>query len=357
LSDVCRVALLTDTPAFGGAEVYLTTLARRLADRYRFTAIVGDGAPEELGRRLSCPVEVIPGLRRRPHARPLAHIVGALRRLHPDLVHLNLTDQGDGLTLVAAAGLVRRPAVATLHDVIPGRHRAKERVSKWALRRCHVVIAPSRALAASVTAAGAAATVIGHGLDFPKPDRDAARAALGLAPDALVVGGVGRLHHQKGWDILGRAAELVATRVPAARFVLVGEGPLRRRLETSFPALSFAGYHEEANRLAAAFDVVAAPSRYDAFGLAPVEAMAAGVPVVAAAVDALPEVVGPAAVLVPPEDVSALAAALVDLLQDPGRRRELGRTAQAWARERFSADRMVEETAAVFDAATATGSR
>jgi glycosyltransferase involved in cell wall biosynthesis len=357
LTDVCRVAVVTDTPAFGGAEVYLTTLVRRLADRYRFTALIGDQAPEELSRRLSCPVDVIPGLRRRPHPLPWTRLFGALRRMGPDLVHLNLTDQGDGLTLITAAGLVRRPVVATLHDVIPGRHQAKERVSGWALRRCACVIAPSRAVAASVTAAGAVATVVGHGLDFPTPDRDAARAALGLPPDALVVGGVGRLHRQKGWDILGRAAEVVATRVPAARFVLVGDGPLREHLETSFPAMRLAGYHEEAARLAAGFDVIAAPSRYDAFGLAPVEAMAAGVPVVAAAVDALPEVVGPGAVLVPPDDVEAFAGALTGLLQDPRRRRELGRAGRAWASNRFSAARMAEETAAVFDASIATAGR
>lgn len=355
MTAVSRVALLTDTHAYGGAEVYLTTLERHLGDRYRFTAVVGDRAPDELARRLRCPVEVVPGLRRRPSALALARLVVVLRRLEPDLVHINLTDQGDGLALVAATVLNHRPAVATLHNAIPGRGQVKERLSHWVLRRCRRVISPSTTVAAYAAAAGAAVTVVAHGLDFPTPDRQAARAELGLPPDGLVVGGVGRLHDQKGWDVLGRAAEIVARRVPAARFVVVGEGPLRNRLESRFPALQLVGYHEQAARLAAAFDVVAAPSRYEAFGLASAEAMAAGVPVVAAAVDALPEVVGPTGVLVPPDDDEALAAALVDLLEKPDRRLALGQAARARARARFSAERMAEETAAVFDKSMKAG--
>lgn len=355
--DVRLVALLTDTHAFAGAEVYLTTLARRLGDRYRFAAMVGEDAPQELGRRLSCPVEVVPGLRRRPSAVPLARLVAVLRRMEPDLVHVNLSDQGDGLALVTAAELARRPRVATLHNAIPGRSVVKERLSGLMLRRCRRVIAPTCAVARYVSAAGGAPTVVRHGLDFPRSDRSSARAELGLAPDIPVVGGIGRLHDQKGWDILGRAAEVVSTTFPAARFVVVGDGPLRGQLASRFPALHLAGYHEEAGRLAAAFDVLAVPSRYEAFGLAAAEAMAAGVPVVGAAVDALEEVVGWTGVLVPPEDAGALAVALVELLEDPARRRALGHGGRVRARECFSAARMAEETAAVFDEITGGAGR
>ena len=344
-----RIALLTDTHAFGGAEVYLTTLARHLGGHYRFTAIVGDRAPAELRSRLVCPVRVIGGLRRRTAALPFARLVGTLRRLQPDLVHVNLTDQGDGLALATAARLARLPAVATLHNAIPGRRYAKERLSRFTLRCFRRVIAPASTVARYVAATGGAAIIVRHGLDFPASDRGAARAELGLASDALVVGGVGRLHDQKGWDVLGRAAELVGRRVPEAQFVVIGEGPLRRRLESSFPALRLVGYRPDASRLVAAFDVVAVPSRYEAFGLAPAEAMVAGVPVIASAVDALPEVVGPTGVLFPPGDAEALGAALVELLEDAERRRVLAGEGRKWAAEHFSATRMATETAAVFD--------
>ncbi|MEX2659936.1 MAG: glycosyltransferase family 4 protein [Acidimicrobiales bacterium] len=151
----------------------------------------------------------------------------------------------------------------------------------------------------------------------------------------FVVGYVGRLTAQKGVDVL-----IAALRDHSEWELLVaGDGPERSRLEhlaadTSISA-SFLGTvpHDDLPCLYRQVDVLAVPSRpapgvLEQFGRVAVEAMASGVPIVASDLGALPEVVGGAGVLVPPDDVDALAGALQSLAADPDRRRRLGALAR-----------------------------
>ena len=166
---------------------------------------------------------------------------------------------------------------------------------------------------------------------------------------AFVVGGIGRLTAQKGWDVLARAAPRVREHVPGAAFVVIGEGPERAALERlAGGSVCFAGARDDAAALLSAFDVLAVPSRYEGLPLAPIEAMHAGIPVVAADVPGLREVVGEAGLLVAPEAPEALAAALERLAGDEALRTSLGVQARARAGERFSVGRMAAETAAVY---------
>lgn len=156
----------------------------------------------------------------------------------------------------------------------------------------------------------------------------------------FVVGYVGRLTEQKGVDIL-----IAAVRGEADwELVIAGDGPERAHLEelaaaNSVPA-SLLGTvpHDELPALYRRFDVLVVPSRpapgvLEQFGRVAVEAMSTGIPVVASALGALPEVVGEAGVLVPPEDVDALAAALRALAADPDRRQHLGRLGRERSRQ------------------------
>ncbi len=171
------------------------------------------------------------------------------------------------------------------------------------------------------------------------PSRGDARARLGLDPAAFVVAGLGRFVPIKGFDLLVEALPALAAAVPAARLLLVGDGPERHALESRAAALGVAlrltltgAVADPAPWLAAA-DVVAAPSRNEGMGRALVEAMALGLPVVAAAVGGIPEVIedGVCGRLVPPDDALALAQALVELGRDTGLRRRLGAAAAARA--------------------------
>jgi glycosyltransferase involved in cell wall biosynthesis len=167
------------------------------------------------------------------------------------------------------------------------------------------------------------------------PGRAAARAALGVPPEAFVIGGLGRLVPVKGFDVLVRALPSVVAAVPSARVLLVGDGPDRAALEAQAAALHvgdrvrITGATSDVTRWLAACDVLAAPSRNEGMGRALVEAMALGVPVVAAAVGGIPAVVadGESGRLVASEDAGALAAALVELGLDEALCAKLGAAA------------------------------
>jgi glycosyltransferase involved in cell wall biosynthesis len=190
--------------------------------------------------------------------------------------------------------------------------------------------------------------VVYNGTEIPEEER-AGRASLrdelGIAADDLAIGAVGRLAPEKGMDVLVRAFQQIVRSEPRARLVLVGDGPERGNLEKLARTagvsdrVAFLGWRDDAVRLNAAFDVAAVPSVWDEpFGLVVVEAMAAGIPVVASAVGGIPEIIEPGSTgwLVSPGDPDALADALIAALRDPARREAMGREARRQAGERFS---------------------
>jgi glycosyltransferase involved in cell wall biosynthesis len=344
------VAIVSSSHELGGAEVYLLTVIDGLAPRADLRLLAGDRSAVALrdhARAAGVPVTVVTGLARRPSPPAALRLARALRRLRPDLVHVNLTDQGDGVVGIAAARLARLPVTATLHIVLPERRPVLERLAGLVLRRARGVIAVSDDVGRYLDEQGVRRSVVHNGV-APIAATPDARARLGLAATDFVVGGVGRLNVQKGWDVLCAAAPRVREQRPDARFVIVGDGPERERLAAGAgaEAVRFAGYHERASGLMPAFDVLAVPSRYEGFGLVVVEAMLAGVPVVAARAGALPEVVGDAGVLVAPDDPDALAEALVRVASNPRLRSDLARRGRERARSRFGWERMADETLA-----------
>ena len=346
------VALVADSTGYGGAEFYLATLVSQLRAKWRFIAFVGDNAAEETRRRLAeagAEVREVKGLQRIPSPAAVVRLAAALRTASPALVHVNLTDQGGGLGALLATRLERRPVVATLNLVIPRRHAWRERVSKWALRLPGMVIGVSESVGRYAEEMGARTTVVRYGIQEPSLATDP-RSALGLASDAFVIGGIGRVHSQKGWDVLCSAASLVREELPDAQFVVVGDGPELDELarESKVP-VRFVGYHEQASALVRAFDMLVVPSRYEAFGFVALEAMYAGVPVIASEVGGLPEVVGDCGVLVPPERPELLARAILELATDPDRRATYAHHAMSRAHSLFTAERMAAETARVYE--------
>jgi glycosyltransferase involved in cell wall biosynthesis len=179
------------------------------------------------------------------------------------------------------------------------------------------------------------------------PARAEARARLGIREEDFVVVAVGRLVYVKGFELLVAALPQVRSEIPSARVVLVGDGPDRTALEAQATRLGvggrvlFAGSVDGAAggllEYLAAADVCVAPSRNEGMGRVLVEAMALGLPVVGTAVGGIPDVVGPdeGGRLIPAEDPTALAGALIELGHDARLRQKLGEAARARA-ERFS---------------------
>jgi glycosyltransferase involved in cell wall biosynthesis len=191
--------------------------------------------------------------------------------------------------------------------------------------------------------------VVHNSLDLAAFDRgritrEEARARLGVPADRPLVGTVANFKPVKGHVHLVAAARRVREVVPDVCFVLVGEGVEEPNLRAQVDRLGltdaviFAGMRTDAAALTAGFDVFALPSLYEGFGVALLEAMAAGNAIVASRTGGVPEVLagGRHGVLVEPASDDDLAQALVSLLTDPSRRAELAESARSRA-ESFDA--------------------
>ncbi len=172
------------------------------------------------------------------------------------------------------------------------------------------------------------------------PDRSV-RAALGIDPQAPLIGTVGRLEYQKAPLDFVRMAAQVASARPDACFVMVGEGPLTGDAKAEAARLGvevrFTGFRADAPRIASAFDVFVISSLYEGLGRALTEAVASACPVVATAVNGVPDLIVPGAtgLLATPGDPASLAAGVLWLLDHPGEARRMADAASRWVRWMF----------------------
>jgi L-malate glycosyltransferase len=164
---------------------------------------------------------------------------------------------------------------------------------------------------------------------------------------------VGSMHSVvKGHRSLIEAAPQVVSEFPEVRFVLVGDGALRKGFESLIAKVGlkrhflFLGERNDVPKILCCSDIAVLPSSSEGLSNALLEYLAAGLPAVAARVGGNAEIVqdGKTGLLIPPEDTSSLAAALLRLLHDPGLGQELGRNGKEFVASNFSFDRMVSET-------------
>jgi glycosyltransferase involved in cell wall biosynthesis len=348
------VAFVSDAEEFAGAEHYMILVIQALSDRYEFVVALGPRAAEETrekAEKAGARTVVVRGLRRRPSPLAPFRLWSRLFRLRPSLVHINASDQGDAVTAFALAGFGRRPTIATLHNVIPGRARWRDAVGRTMLRAPDQIIAVSDRLGRYLTAQGIGSVVVKNAVNPPRLDPNA-RAMLGLDREGFVVGGIGRLHAQKGWDTLCDAAALVHEDRADVQFTVIGDGPERERLARHPCAdhVSFKGYIADASRLLGAFDLLVIPSRYEGLGLVGIDGMFSGVPIVASGVEGLVEVVGGCGRIVPPNRPDLLAQAILELASNAEERAAIAARARMRAERLFRLDRMITETAAVYEA-------
>ncbi len=177
-----------------------------------------------------------------------------------------------------------------------------------------------------------------------RTDRQAKRASLGIPEGAFVIGNVGRLVPAKGQEYLLRAFAKVREKVPNAHLVIVGWGELDGALRAQAKELGiadqvhFTGARLDVPEILATFDVFGFSSIHEAQGIAILEGMAAGIPVVAPAIDGIPDVVKHerTGLAVPPRDPDALAAAILRLHGDPELAKRLVPAARQLFEEEFS---------------------
>ncbi len=358
-----RVLHLTKVQGVGGAEQHLLQLLPALRERgvdARFLSLDAGGDAERFHRaldereipwqRVSCGPDVSPRL--------AAAVTRVARAEHVDLLHTHMV-HADVYGAVAA-GLLRRPFLSTRHNddrylLGPFRH-----VDRLFMRRASAIVAISDAVRDFHIRAGLPPeklTTIHYGLDAgPSAPSELTPEQAGIAAGVPLVLEIGRLIEQKDHATLLAAFARVREQHPNARLAILGWG----RLEEAIRALAvelglgdavvLPGRVEPSAWLARA-DVFAHTARWEGFGIVLLEAMLAGLPVVATRASAIPEIVvdGETGLLADPGDAAGVAAALDALLADPTRRRALGEAGRRRAREEFSVSRMTDRTLAVYE--------
>ena len=202
--------------------------------------------------------------------------------------------------------------------------------------------------------------VVYNGVKAPPPADDETRLAtrkqLGLGPDDVVTGTVGRLDPVKNVPLaLGSLAALLPSN-PHLKLLVIGDGPARADIEARAASLGvtdklvMTGFRDDAAELVCAMDIFLLPSLTEGTSLALVGAMAAGLPAVATSVGGTPEVLeqGRTGLMVESEDQEGLTAAIEELLGDPARARRMGEAAREEYLKRFTFDGMIDRFRTIY---------
>ena len=314
-----------------------------------------------LGEVVSIPAFRIP--RRREYKFPLP-IPRAVKQdivdFAPNIIHIASPDLlGHGaVTMARRLGV---PAVASVHTRFETYLRyygfgfmepAIEAILRRLYRRCDAIFAPSESMAQLLLEQRMNYNVgiWTRGIDrsvFHPGRRDLEwRRSLGIEDDVPVIGFVGRLVMEKGLDVFSDTIDLLQARGVRHRVLVVGKGPAREWFEQRLPSAVFAGFQEgrDLGRAVAAMDMLFNPSVTETFGNVTLEAMATGLPVVAALATGSTSLVEDEVTgrLVPPGDIEAYADALALYCQDEAARRRAGEAGCAASR-RFGWDEVNQE--------------
>ncbi len=338
----------TDATAYAGAEICLGNLLQGLDEKIAVTVLATN---PEVGRfvagfRPGADIRYVPPVRNKFDFAPILAHFRALRKLRPDILHVNLRIPYS-CQYGILAGLFTRGVrvVAVEHCPLD----TQSAFSRWIKRHS------SARLAAHVSVGKQGARMIESEAHLPP---NSLRVIYNGVPEVEteplprlasgpVIGSIGRFDRLKGYDLLVKAMPAL----PGVTVVLIGGGPMRDELEQLARELQVTGrlilidWSDEPRRYLAGFDLFVLPSRVEAFGLVLVEAMLAKLPVVAADVGGVSECVAidETGLLVPVDDVAALTSAIQRLLADPALRAKLGEAGLARARKFFSRERMVKE--------------
>ena len=352
-----RVAFYCDADEVGGAEVSLGNLLAALAPRIDAVVVgtsrhvvdwLGVHRPEA-SRKLLAPIASDLKLR------PIVAHLRTLRRLRPEILHVSLNSPWASHWAILFGLALPGVRVIAVEQLPQPTTRVRRRVLKHLTARhlaAHVAVG-ERSSSEVARLAGVrpeSIRTIYNGV----PDLEL--EPLPRPAEGPVIGSLGRLEPQKGFDVLVHSLR----QLPGVTAVVVGDGSERERLVRLAERLGVSerlvlpGRNDDARRYLTTFDVFVLPSRFEAFPLAIVEAMLAGLPVVATDVGSVAEAVldGQTGRLIARDEPGSLADAVRDLLEDPERARELGRRGREVAMERFTSAAMARAFEKLYDEVT-----
>ena len=362
-----RVLQLIDGLNVGGAEVLLCDLVRHLManGHHVHVGYSTPGPMEARLREMNAPMTRLPRLAR-VDPLLLLRMMRLIRRERPNIVHTHLF-KSDLHGRLAARWSGVPVVVTTAHNNDAWAQRAplgalygvtarladrviavSDEVREYQIQYTHV--APEKII------------TIDNGVDTRRFEgQDAAgralRAEFGFAADAPLVGIIGRLSLQKDHALFLQAAAHIRDELPAARFLIVGDGALRTELTAQAAALGlseaviFTGLRSDIPAVLAALDLLVFSSQWEGLPVTLLEGMAARKAIVSTAVGGVPGVVkdGESALLVPPADAQALAQACLRVLREPALKDCLGAAAFERVRARYSLEAMLKRTTDLYE--------
>jgi|ERR1044071_2713936 glycosyltransferase involved in cell wall biosynthesis len=342
----------------GGAQVHLLDLLTAFHRPFRLSLAVGeDGYLVRKARELGVGIHLLPNLVQplspRKDCQALIELVRLIRRLKPDLVHAHSSKAG--LLARLAAKLAGVPSIFTAHgwafaDGVPRAQRLfalpGERVAAWCCRKIIVVSQADYALGMTQRIARKAKMVVIHNGIADRPSRACPRGN----PGQLVrIVSVARFAPQKDQSTLLRAA---AGLPPHCHLAFIGDGPTRTRVEHEAKALSmsgrveFLGERNDVEEILAGAQIFALTSHWEGFPISILEAMRAGLPVLASDVGGVAEAVahGETGFVVPRADVATAAERLGRLVASPELRAQMGAAGRRRFEQLFSLQGMLTRT-------------
>ena len=360
---VQRVAYVIWSLGLGGAEQVVIRLATAL-DRNRFEPFVCClNEPGEFASQAArVGIEVLAFHKRHAvDAAVIARLTDTFRRRSVDVVHTHLWGANLWGRIAARLAGVGR-VVVTEHNVDVWKRGYHLFIDRRLASSAHELIAVSRQVREfyeSHSVGTGRWRVVYNGIDTARPlarGRGEAYRALGIPEGSPVVGMVGRIVAAKAPEVFLEAIAIASSRVPTLRALVIGDGPLRADAEERARRLGigdrtvFTGVRGDVPDLLAGMDVLAFSSTREGLSIAMLEAMAAGVPVVATNVGGNPELIesGSSGQLVPAGDTPALAAKIADVLLDENLSERLRANARRRVEDHFSLAAMVASHEALY---------
>lgn len=361
-----RIVEMIDSPSLGGGQTALLLLAKNM-DRRQFEVMVGsagEGPLMEEARRSGLPCLSL-SLGKAFRFRTVKEISALLEQSRIDILHTH-----GGVAGFYGRWAARRSKIPVIVHTLHGIHYLhyqnpllrilyvwlERRFSRFTDKLICVSQSDIQKAKKYRLAPEDRLFFISNGIRlFPgmnEIEREKMRRAWGWGISQPIIGTIARLHRQKGISVLLEASVRVLRVFPEAKFVVVGEGPLGQKLKKKAHQLGvadkflFLGAREDAADLLSMFDIFVLPSLWEGLPFVLIEAAAHRMPIVATAVDGVPEIVenGKTGILVPPKNPQMMGEAVIRLLSDKRLAADLAERAADLIPARFPLQRMIEQT-------------